>query len=1508
MDMVRASERHRGTALLIAIGMLMLMAIVAVSFLVSTRVDHASVGQHQTNTQADLLMEGLMQATRARLVAGDPTVADAPSTDTWLASRVPVTVNPEAPFDGNPSNDAGRNLAQWTVISAPTLGESIFDSPVLTPGMLSMRFAERFGLQPTIVKRGGTSWPALRSSGQAYVAADADGDGVADAGLFRLPVGQLNGVTYFGAIRVIDNNAAINLNTALSRDEDFVGDGKSLPMASNVNAGAFTSHVGLAELLRTESAGSVKEVEALNQYRWAMPSTPVRPQGIDGPVYDDTRLADGDLGWRTDDLGKFAEFQFSTVGDFLQSQVGRRTASPGITNVDPRPQKARQLLTEGLAISSRFTLGQADSAADRLSATIASSIRFGPGGKLPGTPIRTQPYAVQSSTDGIDTWFKTHFDIRAEDPADASTWMCRRTLLTATNGTCEQSHANAMPPACLYSTTESAWAGRRVDAYPPVFVPVDGQSPVPTVPMAVASAGTRFPGVDPRVSMTTGRFEELFYAYFKVMARPGFTGRGDDAGTPFSGLFLKARSSRANVQFDSAEGIYASAGSYYTDPYIGTRFLSATPIHPLESGARNEPAGLGSIVNGKVSSALQPVVEQHPLRMFRSPLRPPPAMDGTSPPHDAIWTAATPRLPADQVLILRAAIAAANLEALRDSSHCPTAVDPANGQNARTTPHRIPLTAMLNEAPVQVVATVFGLRRQPFIAEVYANTLAGVSGAMAPAPPGIGVPNPKGYVAIKLYNPTAVPISLQYCRLVGLNRSRTRPYDVTDVDGYPAMRVRPLVTLTAANAATTSQIDLGTAVSNVQGAIYPPYVVPPRGTLVLENLPGFVSTSAATAMEDATYRPNSSGLVSEDGTNAGPFTPKDFLTQNFAYVPGLSRVVWDRDLILMRPANCQPPSPDGNPVNTLVYIPADPDATSPSGIAGMVPLDSYDFTGLAPLHDATYTPVRNRAEIWHYARTLPSARTSDWQFVYPGRYDANQSVPRSSDEWPGPRQQGTLRAVGSDGKFGWDPRLTSDKDPLAQWPRPGLVVYMGEPSATGMAATYPDGFTIRPNAEGWPGDQPLNDYTTPDAAGRRTPNVFPFGGFRRTGDVLQVPFIGSYTIQTEDDAADGVDRFLELTPVTMDAIFAEDTDPSDNEQPGDDGTRPREQIGRFVPLHDALAESTDTTRYDDFAGDDRLARYGFARSLFDHLTFSSPHDDYVPNYPCQPMWRPGISYSVGDVVQYGQHLFVCRTAHTAGESEAASKAAPDWLDAGTAARPPAMPFPTPPQATQNWQPLPRYALANGHAPAGSRSDLYSDAPGNPRPYDFDPSNDQNEVGHPTPGLINLNTAPEKVLAMLPWSPNDPSSPTGDSLTFDFGTSPPTVTAGGDGMDDNAQIAHAILLYRDGGEAGSAFESIWDLYRVPGMQAAQEALSRNDPAHPSNRPDFEQQSILLNRVSTLITTRSDSFTLYAVLQGWRDAGTENAQLVVQRRAATIVSRERSTDGEWVTKTISRIPTH
>ena len=56
-------------------------------------------------------------------------------------------------------------------------------------------------------------------------------------------------------------------------------------------------------------------------------------------------------------------------------------------------------------------------------------------------------------------------------------------------------------------------------------------------------------------------------------------------------------------------------------------------------------------------------------------------------------------------------------------------------------------------------------------------------------------------------------------------------------------------------------------------------------------------------------------------------------------------------------------------------------------------------------------------------------------------------------------------------------------------------------------------------------------------------------------------------------------------------------------------------------------------------------------------------------------------------------------------------------------------------------------------------------------------------------------------------------------------------------------------------------------------------------------DVKTRYMPLIRVSNLITTRSDSFTVYAQVQAWQGVGTNYPNLVAQRRAAALLDRSQ-----------------
>jgi hypothetical protein len=194
----------------------------------------------------------------------------------------------------------------------------------------------------------------------------------------------------------------------------------------------------------------------------------------------------------------------------------------------------------------------------------------------------------------------------------------------------------------------------------------------------------------------------------------------------------------------------------------------------------------------------------------------------------------------------------------------------------------------------------------------------------------------------------------------------------------------------------------------------------------------------------------------------------------------------------------------------------------------------------------------------------------------------------------------------------------------------------------------------------------------------------------------------------------------------------------------------------------------------------------------------------------------------------------------------------------------------------------------------------------------DPAVVNAEAMAPLEGLININTAPWRVLAALPW----PGVAGGPSDAYGWDEANPNVmNVAPNGVPDNMDCARAIVNFRDreisaGADPQQVFQSIFDLHRVPALEWLSDALyggnlgipdidddsgdmsPRNPTAAPVYDPvrnDFEQQFLTFNRLSNLITTRSDSFTNYVLVQGWRGVGSATPELVVQRRRAFMSDR-------------------
>jgi hypothetical protein len=626
----------------------------------------------------------------------------------------------------------------------------------------------------------------------------------------------------------------------------------------------------------------------------------------------------------------------------------------------------------------------------------------------------------------------------------------------------------------------------------------------------------------------------------------------------------------------------------------------------------------------------------------------------------------------------------------------------------------------------------------------------------------MGKKNDQGMVGVKLFNPYPYDLDLKNYRLAVIDRKAGGT--------FPNMKV----TMLAAFVFNAGQQTLNAG-----------------KTILLTN---FSSAGGSAGNPNATYWPLGTGL-----TEPTPADPKVLV------VPDLNKVLdggsgQAGELVLLR---------------SLV----------PGGVNPEVPVDSYDFTGLAP-------GIATSANEWHYLRTASVTAVADrWKFMFPGEYDASKG------------NSGSPRWVSTESQQ-WDP--SKDKEPWETAPPP-----------SGMHLDKAD--TTAPYAIPFAGIQLCNvDFGGFNKfMGGGAPRVYPYGGFARVGDVMQAPFIGSYILTAQPKPVapgqplDLANNFtvMEINPVSVDTCFADDGDQTDDAQ---------EQIGRFCPLVIAAAAPAidDYSPYGYYTNTDpgipnppgnvskARWRYRFAMFAMDQFTVvSNPDLDYFPNI--SPLAWQG-------------------------------------------AQPP-IPVPN--------------------------------APGNATP----PAKANNNNEFVTEGLLNINSASWRMIAAMEMIPNSQ----GGSAPYS-GPSPNTRN-----LTNNEMLAQFIVRYRDVDDGikrtngaltlppsgHGPFISLMELNKVfdPGDNTRtalfQNALGKltpnaNDPTYygwgnyapgPAFQPakgtlvdnlppkDWMQQTLMVDRISNLVTLRSDYFSAYVVVQGWRNAGTPYPELVIEKRLATLIDR-------------------
>ncbi|MEM6313936.1 MAG: hypothetical protein AAF743_07600, partial [Planctomycetota bacterium] len=833
-----------------------------------------------------------------------------------------------------------------------------------------------------------------------------------------------------------------------------------------------------------------------------------------------------------------------------------------------------------------------------------------------------------------------------------------------------------------------------------------------------------------------------------------------------------------------------------------------------------------------------------------------------------------PGLSASQVMILRAAILAVNTKDLRDSDDDvsvfvvdlgPQAQDGDNdglygeddtgGGSAETTPFETAATE-------NVTAVVYGVERQPYITELMVwNDTTGTG-------PG------STYVAIEIYNPHEDPIDLTGWHLAGFTRDATAGTEE---------RTEP--------AAANQIIDLGAAVATI----------PAGGYVVL-----------ASAADD----PVVSGLITPTAVDAN-------LAQLVPPPPAGAT-----ELYLMRPAasGAAPAAVQlvGEDQRTTVNTGATltqlgyTEGAAPANIGNLIPVDQVDLTGM----DA------EDVRFWYTRSTAP------WEFVYPGRYDTNDIPPvAGGSPNPGPLNvfvNGTAaapavpvseyRSTELDGvpqADVWVQDMLDTNGIYRDYTDPGYLgainpTFGADNDAAELSVEVAIGF-VRPAVQVQNFRNAAALGTTDDTVSGPDDRFFPFGMFGRDADLLQATMFGSYKLVQSPTVA----NILAENGAAIEAAIT--------------GTAAGERILELnsTTADLALMMAPDPVTPIDVDGDTSTA-------------------DIAPGYSDNPgRFDLANNSVVYDIDQWGTSvLFEYIQAHQGAASDYFPMVRPEEWGPLTAALGGASPY--------------DFNLALGPGTGAGQMSVAQFQVA-PKPVDNDGNNrrfggiaDANtgtELALPIQGRININTAPAEVLAMLPLVLNDdgtvnevatrqlaynianyrdglrPASYSGAAQQVapagEFVDRLPVGTAP-DGTIDQFGSVIDILDADDSISSAAGGFAFADFVDVGRFNDENERLARGNftpfipgssgtgAAQSGSATDFEIKAAGLSRISNLITTRSDSYDVYVVVQAWRlgvdPAGNDDStytRLIDERRGQFRVSRDRI-DGGYIVERFDVAP--
>jgi hypothetical protein len=674
-----------------------------------------------------------------------------PGAQPWLADRIPTLVAGVPCWQnitqGVTSASGFVSIVGDRPFESPESGSFPIPVPPATPDLTIPSGQNAYQpitmLYPGLANYGGALIPTLSTTPPSgfttpgtntAIAGDADGDGVADCLLFRLPGAFYDGLTWYAGIRIIDNNSAVNINTAWDRDFDYDYSGASslrggVGAAINSPWGFFQSNVGLFQLLNTASGPS--ELLAINKFRFNDGAGQAGQLSAKWPAklgipFDEYQVAPG-----VPPNPRDADFGFISQADTFFHQSISRLNNPGFNSNTSRFQTFPWSDTSSFAYHFGLLNSSIQSYPSVLEGVLAkagvtsnSFTSYAANTLYGSNPYNTKP------TD-IPQWYNDNFN---RSPAGSGAYGA----------------FNPIRPFVVSRNPVSNFIQ-------PVYDPNNYGEPI-NQGMLPYGIGNNY-GTNPAPN---------YYNHY----------RGSYSSTPNPPY-------QANDIVLGSDGFtYLAVGGGNVDPATQAPAALQTSMwrrqawteHPTKTNVNTaefpelwrafwcvmagNPADQSSPFGTQTTDDIDAISPQH---SFRTVLR-----DPTSP--SGVPTISL--IPPGSMTQIRAAIAAVNTLSIRN-------------QTQDVISRTIQVSARLKASAVKlehVNVTVYSNAPQPFIDEVYADGNDS-SFALPPA-----VKNAGGYVAIELYNPYSFPLNLSGYQLGYMERASGGSYS----QATPRLVLNPL--------------------------------------------------------------------------------------------------------------------------------------------------------------------------------------------------------------------------------------------------------------------------------------------------------------------------------------------------------------------------------------------------------------------------------------------------------------------------------------------------------------------------------------------------------------------------------------------------------------------------------------------------------------------------------------------------------------------------------------------